>query len=253
MWNYTAFSEQSARKLAAITMIHQRSGLHLDGWEMRLETGTNWVALSARQARGIRDRNGEPMATKQVDDIREDKMTKEGRVIHLQKIFLSGQNGSGRVDSLCQSHQRHPGGRLLHAQPHYHTSCCLSPSNHCFNITPTLSVSHCKWRVWHSGQLWPYVGMGSLGTRLHWEWNAMGDVAKVSPRIPSTSAQNTFLCSIIIHIIPSCQIYVAIDNPSLIPSIFCLTTNSYLWNYVRGADDVSHPENFQITSCWCFP
>jgi hypothetical protein len=50
------------------------------------------------------------MATKQVDDIREDKMTEEERVIHLQKIFLSRQNGSGRVDALCQNNQRHPKG-----------------------------------------------------------------------------------------------------------------------------------------------
>jgi len=27
-----------------------------------------------------------------------------------------------------------------------------------------LSVSYCKWTLWRCGQLWPYVGMGSLGT-----------------------------------------------------------------------------------------
>jgi hypothetical protein len=69
---------------------------------------------------------------------------------------------------------------------------------------------------------------------VHWVhaciWNAMGDVAKISPRVPSTSAQNAVLSLLIIHIIPSRQIYVAINNPSLVPSISCLTTGSYLWN-----------------------
>jgi len=80
----------------------------------------------------------------------------------------------------------------------------------------------------------------------------MGDTAKISPRVPSTCAQNTFLSLLNIHIIPSRQIYVAIDNPSLVPSVSCLTTSSYLWNYVRAADDVSHAENLQNNRCRCF-
>jgi hypothetical protein len=84
--------------------------------------------------------------------------------------------------------------------------------------------------------------MGSLGTRLDWDCNAMGDAAKTSPRVPSTCAQNAILSLPIIHIIRSRQIYVAIDNPLLVLSVFCLTTSSYLWNYVRAADDVSHAE-----------
>ena len=80
----------------------------------------------------------------------------------------------------------------------------------------------------------------------------MGDVAKISPRVPSTCAQNVILSLLIIQIIPSRQIDVAIDNPSLFPSISCLTTSSYLWNYVRAADDVSHAENLQSNSCRCF-
>jgi hypothetical protein len=125
--------------------------------------------------------------------------------------------------------------------------------------------------------------MGSLGTRLHRDCNAvgdaakisprvpstcaqnailslliirdckaMGDAAKISPRVPSTCAQNAILSLLIIHIIPSRQIYVAIDNPSLVPSVSCLSTSSYLWNYVRAADDVSHAENLQSNGCRCF-
>jgi len=32
-----------------------------------------------------------------------------------------------------------------------------------------LSFSYFKQTLWRCGQLWPYVGMGSLGTRLHWD------------------------------------------------------------------------------------
>ena len=118
-------------------------------------------------------------------------------------------------------------------------------------------VSLCRFSILnrHSGvegQLWPYVGMGSLGTRLHQDCNAMGDTAKTSPRVPSTCAQNAILSLLIIHIIPTRQIYVAIDNPSLVLSVSCLTTSSYLWNYMRPADAVSHAENFQSNCCRCF-
>jgi hypothetical protein len=102
------------------------------------------------------------------------------------------------------------------------------------------------------GQLRPYVGMRSLGTCLHRDCNVMGDAAKTSPRVPFICAQNTILSLLIIHIIPSWQIYVAIDNPSRVASISCLTTSSYLWNYVCAADDVSHPETLQSNCCRCF-
>jgi len=81
---------------------------------------------------------------------------------------------------------------------------------------------------------------------------AMGDAAKLSPRVPSTCAQNENLSLVIVHIIPSRQISVAIDNPSLVPSISFLTTSSYLWNYLRVADDVSHAENLQSNGSRCF-
>jgi len=115
-----------------------------------------------------------------------------------------------------------------------------------------LLVSYFKRTLGRCGQLWPYVGIGSLCTRLHRDCNAMDDVAKISPRVPSTCAQNAILSLLIIHIIPSRQIYVAIDNPSLLPSISCLTTCSYLWNYLPAADEVSHAEIFQSNGCRCF-
>ena len=71
----------------------------------------------------------------------------------------------------------------------------------------------------------------------------MGDAAKFSPRVPSSCAQNAILSLRIIHIIPSGQIYVAINNPSLVPSISCRTTSSYLSNDVCAADNISHREN----------
>jgi len=126
--------------------------------------------------------------------------------------------------------------------------------------------------------------MGSLGTRLHRVCNAMGDDAKISPRIPSTCvqnaihswliirnckamgdagnisprnpstcAQNSILSLLIIHIIPHCQIYMAIDNPSFVLSVTCLTTSSNLWNDVRAANNYSHAENLQSNGCQCFP
>ena len=49
-----------------------------------------------------------------------------------------------------------------------------------------LSVSNFKQTLWRCGQLWPYFGMCSLGTRVHRDCNAMGDAAKISPRVPST-------------------------------------------------------------------
>jgi hypothetical protein len=81
--------------------------------------------------------------------------------------------------------------------------------------------------------------------------NAMRDAANISPRVPSTSAQNAFLSLLIKHIIPSGQIYVAIDNPSFVPSVSCLTTSSYLWNDVRGADNISQADNLQSNRCRC--
>jgi hypothetical protein len=125
--------------------------------------------------------------------------------------------------------------------------------------------------------------MGSLDMRLHRDYNPMGDGAKISPRVPSTCAQNAILSLLImrdckmmgdtvniapwvpstcgqnailslriIRIIPSRQIYVAIDNPSFVLSVSCLTSSSYLWNDVRAADNISHTDNMQSNGCRCF-
>jgi len=94
--------------------------------------------------------------------------------------------------------------------------------------------------------------MGSLGTCLHWVCNAFGDAANISPRVPSTRVQNALLSLLIIHIIPSRQSYVSIDNPSLVLSVSCLASSSYLWIYVRTADNIPHAEKFQSNGCRCF-
>jgi hypothetical protein len=80
----------------------------------------------------------------------------------------------------------------------------------------------------------------------------MGDAGNISPRVPSTCAQNAILSLLIIYIIPHRQIYVVIDNPSFVPSVSCLTTSSYLWNNVRAAYNISHAENLQSNGCQCF-
>jgi hypothetical protein len=79
----------------------------------------------------------------------------------------------------------------------------------------------------------------------------MGKAANISPRVPSTCAQNANLSFVIIHIMPSHQIYVAVDNPSFVPSVTCQTTSSDLWNYMRAADNISHADNMQTSGCWC--
>jgi hypothetical protein len=84
-----------------------------------------------------------------------------------------------------------------------------------------------------------------LSLLIIWDCKAMGDAGNISPRIPSTCTQNAILSLLIIHTIPRRQIYVAIDNPSFVPSVSCLTTSSYLWNNVRAADNISHAENLK--------
>jgi len=49
--------------------------------------------------------------------------------IHWQKTFPSRRIGCIRVESLCQSRHRHPGGRPLRTQWQHHVSRCRSPSN----------------------------------------------------------------------------------------------------------------------------
>jgi len=128
----------------------------------------------------------------------------------------------------------------------YHSPIAVSP------VVPALSVFYFKRTLWRWVQLWPYVGMGSLVILMDVDCNAMGDVANISPRIPSSCVQNAILSLLIIPIIPCRQIYVTVDNPSLVPSVSWLPTSSYSWNYVCASDDVCHSDNFQCNGCQCF-
>ena len=115
-----------------------------------------------------------------------------------------------------------------------------------------LSVSYVKRRLWCWGQWCPYVGMRSLGTRMHQDCNAIGEVVTISPLVHSTCAQNSILSLLIVYSISSRQIDVAMDNPSLVPPISYLTTSNYLWNYMHAANNVSHAEIFQSNCCRYF-
>ena len=61
-----------------------------------------------------------------------------------------------------------------------------------------------------------------------------------------------FVSSLIIEIIPSSHIYRAINHPSLVPTVSCLTPSWIIWYYVCAADDVSHAEHLQSECCQCF-
>jgi hypothetical protein len=73
-----------------------------------------------------------------------------------------------------------------------------------------LSFSKLKQTLWHCGELLPYVRIGSLDSRLHWDCNVMGDAVNISPLDPSNCTYNEMLTILITHILCSCQIYVAI-------------------------------------------
>jgi len=62
-----------------------------------------------------------------------------------------------------------------------------------------------------------------------WDGKAMDDAATISRQVPSTCVQNAFLSLLILPSILSPQMYVAIDNPVLVPSVSWLTTTNYLW------------------------
>ena len=68
-----------------------------------------------------------------------------------------------------------------------------------------LSVSYNQQTLWRCGQLLPYVRMGSLGTRLHRDCNAMGDTVKISPRIPSTLSLWSVQIKCEDMILPGCE------------------------------------------------
>jgi hypothetical protein len=81
--NYIAFSNRCAKKTEAARAARQCRKTGLEGHaSMREVTGANRVALGTRQARGIRDDEGEPMADEEADDTREKEGAKgEGDVI----------------------------------------------------------------------------------------------------------------------------------------------------------------------------
>jgi len=80
----------------------------------------------------------------------------------------------------------------------------------------------------------------------------MGDAAKTSPRIFSTCTHNSNLSLQNTHITPSQQIYGAIHNPSLVPSIACFTTSSNLRNYVLAADNVTYTDKLENSGYHCY-
>jgi len=134
-------------------------------------------------------------------------------------------------------------------------ACCRVAYGPQITVSPlvlTWSVAYFKQTLYRCGELWPSIGLGSFGSRLHLNYNAISDTAKISPCVPSPCVQNAIFSFLVIHIIPRRQIFVAVDNPSLIPSVFCLKTSSYLWNSVGAPDDVSHAQNMQRNSCQCF-
>ena len=87
---------------------------------------------------------------------------------------------------------------------------------------------------------------------LYQDQNEMGNAAIISHCVPSSCVYNAMLSTQTFQVIPSRQMYVAIDNPSLIPSFRCLTTSTYWANYLCTAGDVSHVEQLQSNDCQCF-
>jgi len=55
-------------------------------------------------------------------------------LLHQQKTFPSGRNGSVGVDALHHSCQSHPGGGSLRGRRQYHASRCISPSDRRFAV-----------------------------------------------------------------------------------------------------------------------
>lgn len=86
---------------------------------------------------------------------------------HRQKTFLSGQTGWVRVLTLCHTLMDTPVADFSAPRVNatrrvaYRPPIAISP----FHLA--LSVFSCKQRLWHWCELWPYVRMRSLGTRLH--------------------------------------------------------------------------------------
>jgi hypothetical protein len=56
-------------------------------------------------------------------------------VVRENQLETSEKNISVWADSLRQSGQRHPGGKLLRARRQYHASSCISPSDRHFAVS----------------------------------------------------------------------------------------------------------------------
>jgi hypothetical protein len=168
---------------------------------------------------------------------------------HQQKVFPSGRNGSVRVDALRLS-------------PRWWSTPHRVPIPGVALHTALQSLFH---RFFSHG--WSRILNEHSGIRancehtlesIHWvhaciciamRWVTL---RKISPRVHSTCAQNAILSLLTVHIIPSRQIYVPVDNPSLILSVSYLTTSSGLWNYVHPASNVSHNEKRKAMAAGAF-
>jgi hypothetical protein len=154
----------------------------------------------------------------------------------------SGHGPSERSETSCWRHTPRPASIpciALHIAIPWLLHCCFSLCQY------SILDEHSGF----DGQLSAYIGMGSLGMLFHHDCNVMGDAAITSPRVPSICTQNAILSVLMIPIIPSRQIYVAIDNPSLVLSLSSLTSSSSPWNYMCAANNVSHAENLQSNCC----
>jgi len=90
---------------------------------LAVDNGGNWVPVSSMRVPWVNSEAGSSLVRAEVD----------GQ--HQQETFPSGQNGSIRVDTLRESRQSHPSGRLLAAQHHNDVSHCILPSDRSFAIS----------------------------------------------------------------------------------------------------------------------
>jgi hypothetical protein len=113
---------------------------------------------------------------------------------------------------------------------------CRSPivNNHCGVVANCDNTSE-----------WVHWVRACIGIAMQWV------TLRISLHVFLLAVRKMQFSLLIIHIIPSRQIYVAIGNPLLVPSISYLTNSSYLWNYVCAANNNSHAENLQSNGCRC--
>jgi hypothetical protein len=111
--NHITFSNRCAKKTEAARAARQSRKTELKGHtSMREVTGASRVALGSRQARGIRDDDGEPMANEEADDTREQEGAKgEGDLIMAEtpgeieikiEMGAAASNDQSSPAKLCQ-------------------------------------------------------------------------------------------------------------------------------------------------------